>query len=264
MKLVGKRAVVLAENDYNELELWYPLLRLREAGFEVQVAGTGSDLTYKSKHGLPVDAAASAENVRAQDVDVVVIPGGYAPDRLRRYPAVLKLVREAFEQGKVVAAICHAGWVLASAGIAKGRKLTSVAAIKDDMINAGATWVDQEVVRDGNLITSRQPGDLPAFMEAILKASGGLDTATAEVCGLDEVTEKTTPLEALRVAIQAEESAKRFYEMAVQRTRDAEAKNVFHRLAQDEERHRLIVQDEYNRLNMDPDWDRYSIWRDLL
>jgi protease I len=264
MKLVGKRAVVLAENDYNELELWYPLLRLREAGLEVQVAGTGSELTYKSKHGLPVDAATSAGKVNAKDVDVVVIPGGYAPDRLRRYPDVLKLVREAFQQGKVVAAICHAGWVLASAGVAKGRKLTSVAAIKDDMINAGATWVDEEVVQDGNLITSRQPSDLPAFMDAILRTMGGVEAASGETCGLDQVTDKTTPLEALRVAIQAEESAKRFYEMAVQKTKDAEAKNVFHRLAQDEERHRLIVQDEYNRLNMNPDWDRYSIWRDVL
>ena len=276
MKLVGKRAVVLAENDYNDLELWYPLLRLQEAGLEVQVVGTGSASAYKSKYGFPVDAATSAEKVHAKDVDVVVIPGGYAPDRLRRYPAVLKLVREALELGKVVAAICHAGWVLASAGVVKGRRLTSVAAIKDDMINAGATWVDQEVVQDGNLITSRQPSDLPAFMDATLRTMAGLAEGHGaapqscrpetgrEASGLDKVTEKTTPLEALRMAIQAEESAKKFYEMAVQKTNDAEAKNVFHRLAQDEERHRMIVQDEYNRLNMNPEWDRYDIWRDVL
>ena len=259
MKLAGKRAVVLAENDYNDLELWYPLLRLREAGMETQVVGTGSAVKYTSKYGFPVDVAASADKVNAKDVDVVVVPGGYAPDRLRRYPAVLKLVREAFEQGKVVAAICHAGWVLVSAGILKGRKLTSVAAIKDDMVNAGATWVDQEVVRDGNLITSRKPEDLPAFMEAILLALGGVEAG-----GLDKVTDKTTPSEALRMAVQAEESAKRFYEAAVRKTTDPEAKNVFHRLAQDEERHRAIVQEEYNRLNMNPDWDRYGIWRDVL
>jgi protease I len=259
MKLAGKRAVVLAENDYNDLELWYPLLRLREAGLEAQVVGTGSATKYTSKYGFPVEVGASADQVNAKDVDVVVIPGGYAPDRLRRHPAVLKLVREAFEQGKVVAAICHAGWVLVSAGVLKGRKLTSVAAIKDDMVNAGATWLDQEVVRDGNLITSRKPEDLPAFMEAILHSLGGIEAG-----GLDRVTDKTTPLEALRVAVLAEESAKRFYESAVQKTRDPEAKNVFHRLAQDEERHRAIVQEEYNRLNMNPDWDRYGIWRDML
>ncbi len=267
MKLIGKRAVVLAENDYNDLELWYPVLRLQEAGLAVQIAGTGSASTYKSKYGFPVDAATSADKVNARDVDVVVVPGGYAPDRLRRYPAVLRLVREALEQGKVVAAICHAGWVLASAGVAKGRKLTSVAAIKDDLINAGATWVDQEVVQDGNLITSRQPSDLPAFMDAILRtlvgAAEGAD-ASRDAAGLDKVAENATPLEALRLAIQAEESAKRFYEAAVQKVKDAEAKNVFHRLAQDEERHRAIVQDEYNRLNMNPDWDRYGVWRDVL
>jgi len=103
-------------------------------------------------------------------VDAVVVPGGYAPDLMRRYPAMVSLVREAFEQGKVVAAICHAGWVLISAGILKGKKVTSVSAIKDDMINAGATWVNEEVVRDGNLISSRTPADLPAFCRTIIAA----------------------------------------------------------------------------------------------
>jgi protease I len=172
MELKGKRVAVLAENMYQELELWYPLLRLREAGAETFVVGTGSAQTYTSKHGYPVDVDMVAEQVSAADVDAVVIPGGYAPDLMRRSPAMVKLVREAFEQGKVVAAICHAGWMLASAGVLKGKKATCFFAIKDDVINAGATYVDAEVVRDGNLITSRMPLDLPAFCRTIIEALG--------------------------------------------------------------------------------------------
>ncbi len=258
MNLSGKHAVVLAENLYNEFELWYPVYRLRGTGMKVEIVGTGSASTYTSKHGLPVQVDASADQINPKDVDVVVIPGGYAPDMLRRYPAVLKLVREAFNAGKVVAAICHAGWVLASAGVARGRTVTSVAAIKDDMINAGAKWVDQEVVIDGNLITSRKPDDLPAFADAIIAAAGG-----GEVAGLDQVTEKTSAVEALQMAVQAEEAAAKFYTDAMQRVKDAEAKNVFNTLAKEEERHRKIVQDELQRLTINPDWDRYSIWREI-
>lgn len=257
--LSGKRAVILAEDLYQDLELWYPLLRLRGVGMDVQVIGTGSASTYTSKYGYPVEVDTTADKIEAKDIDAVVIPGGYAPDRLRRYPAVLKLVREAFEQGKVVAAICHAGWVLISAGIVKGRKVTSFSAIKDDMVNAGGHWIDQEVVQDGTLITSRQPSDLPAFTDAIIATLGGIEAGR-----LEKVTEKTGPLEALRMAIQAEEAAYNFYTMAAQKTKDAEAKNIFHSLAQEEQRHRAIVQDEYNRLTMNPDWDRYSIWREVL
>jgi protease I len=226
---------------------------------EVQVVGTGSASTYKSKVGYPVQVDTTADQVNAKDIDAVVIPGGYAPDRLRRYPAVLKLVRDAFDQGKVVAAICHAGWVLVSAGVLKGRKVTSFFAIKDDMVNAGATWVDEEVVRDGNLVTSRQPDDLPAFTDAIISALGGAETGS-----LDRVTDKTSALEALRLAIQAEEAAYNFYSLAIQKTKDAEAKNIFSQLAKEEQRHRKIVQDEYNRLTVNPEWDRYSIWREVM
>jgi len=173
MTLQGKRVAVLAENMYQELELWYPLLRLREAGAETLVVGTGSATTYTSKHGYPVDVDAVAGELRAADVDAVVVPGGYAPDLMRRYPAMVGLVREAFEQGKVVAAICHAGWLLVSAGILRGKKATCFFAIKDDLVNAGATYVNQEVVVDGNLITSRTPMDLPAFCMAIVDALGG-------------------------------------------------------------------------------------------
>lgn len=168
MRLVGKRIAVLAENNYQDLELWYPLLRMREEGAEVKVVGTGSAVTYTSKHGYPVTVDVSADQVSADDFDAIIIPGGYAPDLLRRYESVLRLVREAFQKGKVVAAICHAGWVPISAGILKGRRVTSFFAIKDDMVNAGAEWVDAEVVRDGNLITSRKSEDLPAFCRTII------------------------------------------------------------------------------------------------
>ncbi len=170
MGLEGRKIAVLAEEMYEDLELWYPLIRMREEGAEVKVIGTGSAKAYNSKHGYPVTVDASAEEVKAGDFDAIIIPGGYAPDRMRRYPAMVNLVREAFKQGKIVAAICHAGWLPASAGIVKGRKMTSFFAIKDDMVNAGAEWVDEEVVRDGNLITSRTPDDLPAFCREIIKA----------------------------------------------------------------------------------------------
>jgi protease I len=170
MELAGKRVAVLAENMYQELELWYPLLRMREAGAEAFVVGTGSAGTYTSKAGYPVQVDVVADQVQASDVDAIVIPGGYAPDLMRRYPAMVNLVREAFLQGKVVAAICHAGWMLASADILRGKEATCFFAIKDDLVNAGASYVDAEVVRDGNLITSRTPSDLPAFCRTIIEA----------------------------------------------------------------------------------------------
>ena len=170
MGLAGKRVAVLAENMYQEMELWYPLLRLREAGAETFVVGTGSAETYESKLGYPVDVDVVAGQVSANDVDAVVIPGGYAPDLMRRYPAMVELVSEAFKQGKVVAAICHAGWMLVSADVLRGKKATCFFAIKDDLVNAGATYVDAEVVLDGNLITSRVPSDLPAFCRTIIEA----------------------------------------------------------------------------------------------
>lgn len=169
MELQGKRVAILAEDLYEDLELWYPLLRLKETGAEVQVIGTGTKDEYESKHGYPAAADASASQVSAEDFDAVIIPGGYAPDRMRRNEAMVNLVREMFEKGKVVAAICHAGWLPASAGILKGKRMTSFSAIKDDMVNAGAQWEDAEVVVDGNLITSRTPDDLPAFLRAIIE-----------------------------------------------------------------------------------------------
>lgn len=173
MKLTGKRIAILAENLYQELEVWYPLLRFREEGAEVVVVGSGSAPTHTSKLGYPVEVDRSAEEVTAAEFDAVIIPGGYAPDIMRRYPAMVRLVREAALAGKVVAAICHGGWMLASAEILQGKKVTAFFAIKDDLVHAGATFVDAEVVVDGNLITSRKPEDLPAFCRAIIAALSG-------------------------------------------------------------------------------------------
>ena len=170
MKLAGKRIAILAENMYQEMELWVPYYRLREEGAEVKVIGAGGATSYTSKHGYPVNVDVQADQVKAVEFDAVIVPGGYAPDLMRRHPAMVALVREAAQQGKLVAAICHAGWMLVSAGILKGRKATSFFSIKDDLVAAGANWVDEEVVVDGTLITSRKPDDLPAFCRAIVGA----------------------------------------------------------------------------------------------
>jgi protease I len=168
-QLQGKRIAILAEELYEDLELWYPSLRFRGAGAEVIFVGNGKD-TYTSKHGYPVRADTRAEDVRVADFDAVIIPGGYAPDYMRRHPAMVAVVREAYQQEKVVAAICHAAWMLVSAGVVRGKRLTCFASVKDDVVNAGGRYEDQEVVRDGTLITSRMPEDLPAFCRTILDA----------------------------------------------------------------------------------------------
>lgn len=169
MELKGTRVAVLAEDLYEDLELWYPVLRLREAGADVTIVGPKAGEVYKSKHGFPAKADLGMDEVSARTFDGVVIPGGYAPDRMRRHAAMLTFVRTMHEAGKPVAFICHAGWVPISAGIVRGRTVTGVSAIKDDLINAGARWVDQEVVVDGNLVSSRTPPDLPAFCRELIK-----------------------------------------------------------------------------------------------
>ena len=163
-----KRVAVLVEDQYQVLEVWYPYLRLREEGIETVLVGTGKK-EYKSKEGYPAQEELSIEKARVEDFAAVVIPGGYAPDILRRYAKVNNFVREMDQKGKVVASICHGGWVLVSAGILKGRTATSFSAIKDDLINAGAKFIDEEVVVDANLITSRNPYDLPAFCRELIK-----------------------------------------------------------------------------------------------
>ena len=166
---MGKTVGILVEQDYQDLEVWYPLYRLREAGHLVLVIGTGTATSYKGKFGYPIQVETTADRVSAKDLDGIVIPGGWAPDYLRRHKAVTDLVRDCHKQGRVVAAICHAGWVLVSAGILRGRTVTCFSAIRDDVEAAGATWVDREVVVTGNLVTARKPDDLPAFCREILK-----------------------------------------------------------------------------------------------
>jgi len=168
MLLKEKKVIILVEEMFNVFEFWYPYYRLKEEGVEVTVVGSGSAEVYTGKPCTQVKVDTSAGNVYAENFDGIIIPGGYAPDMMRRYPAMVKLVQDFFNANKLVAAICHAGWMLASAGILSGRKVTSFFAIRDDLINAGAKWVDQEVVVDGKLVTSRVPDDLPAFMKAVI------------------------------------------------------------------------------------------------
>jgi protease I len=169
MSLAGKRILFFAGPLYEDLELWYPKIRLEEEGATTTVAGLG-DKTYAGKRGYPVTVDTHVDAVDAGGFDALVIPGGFAPDQLRRSETVLRITRDMFRAGKPIAFICHAGWVPISAKILKGKRATSVRAIKDDMENAGVTWEDAPVVVDGNLISSRTPADLPQFCKALIAA----------------------------------------------------------------------------------------------
>jgi len=167
--LTGKRILFFAAALYEDLELWYPKIRLEEEGAVCTLFRSG-EKTYAGKHGYPVTPDVAVEDVAAGDFDALVIPGGFAPDKLRRSPTVLQITRDIYHAGKPVAFICHAGWVPISAGIVRGKRGTSVDAIKDDLVNAGMLWEDAPVVVDGKMITSRRPGDLPDFCRAIIKS----------------------------------------------------------------------------------------------
>src|ERR1039457_2653328 len=172
MDLTGKKIAILVDQMYQEMEVWYPLLRFQEAGATVVTVGATAGATYPSKLGYPVKCALSYDDAEAADFDGVVVPGGYAPDHIRRHPKANQFVQHMDAAGKLVASICHGPWVLCSAGgMLKGRKATSFFAIKDDVVNAGADWVDAEVVVDRNLVTSRKPEDLPAFCRAAIRHS---------------------------------------------------------------------------------------------
>jgi len=163
------KIAILVEDNYQVLEVWYPYLRLREEGMETIFVGPGRKKEYASKEGYPAPEEISIKKAKADEFDGVVIPGGYAPDILRRSEEIIDFIKDMYKQGKLVAAICHGGWVLVSAGILKGKNATCFSAIKDDLVNAGAKFVDIEVVVDGNLVTSRNPYDLPSFLREIIK-----------------------------------------------------------------------------------------------
>lgn len=172
MSLAGKTILFFAANWYEDLELWYPKIRLEEEGATTVVAGLG-ERSYQGKRGYPLTPDTDVDRVSAADFDGLVIPGGYAPDILRRSRRVLDLTKAIHDAGKPVAFICHAGWVPISAGIVRGKRGTSVGAIRDDLVNAGMQWEDSPVVVDGNLISSRTPADLPQFCRALIHALGG-------------------------------------------------------------------------------------------
>ena len=167
--LAGKRVLIQVADTYEDLELWYPKLRMEEAGARVVVAGIDPlRREYKGKHGYPCTADAALKDMSAGDFDALIIPGGFAPDIIRRDRQALDLTRDFHDQGKLVAFICHAGWVPISARIVRGYRMTGCIALKDDFENAGAVWADAPVVVDRNLISSRRPADLPDFCAAII------------------------------------------------------------------------------------------------
>ena len=164
--------LILVGPEYEDLEVWYPKLRLEEAGFETKLAGIGES-SYRGKHGYPAAMDGHVRDFPASSLDGIIAPGGWAPDKLRRDADVLARVREVHDAGKLVATICHGPWILISAGIVRGRTLTSTVGIRDDVINAGATWVDRPAVVDGSIVSARVPKDLPAFCVAMLEVLEG-------------------------------------------------------------------------------------------
>jgi protease I len=169
MTLKNSRVAILVEQQYQEMEIWYPLYRLREAGVRVVTVGAAAGAVYPSKIGYPCKAEVSWEEANASEFDGVIAPGGFAPDFIRRHVKAIDFVRDVNKRGKLVAAICHGPWVLCSAEVLRGKRATSFFAIKDDVVHAGALWEDSEVVRDGNVVTSRKPDDLPAFCVACME-----------------------------------------------------------------------------------------------
>lgn len=181
LALRSRRILMFVDDAYEDLELWYPKLRLVEAGAEVVVAGPAAGHRYAGKHGYPCRADAALAEVRSRDFHGLVIPGGFMPDQLRRDPVVLELVRQFAAAGKLVAAICHGGWIAISAGIYRGVRVTGSLGIKDDLVNAGALWEDVPVVVDRHFVSSRKPDDLPHFCRAILEVlSRASDVANKE------------------------------------------------------------------------------------
>lgn len=166
MRLNDKKVIALVDDDFEDLEHWYPVYRLREEGAQVDLVGPEANKVYQGKYGVPAKTDFAFSDINSLDYDAILVPGGWAPDKLRRYPEVLTFINEMDDAKKPIGQICHAGWVLISANILQGKKVTSTPGIKDDMINAGATWLDEPVVVDGHIISSRRPPDLPPYVKA--------------------------------------------------------------------------------------------------
>ena len=164
-RLKGKRVIALIHDDFEDLELWYPILRLKEEGAVVDIVGEEANRVYKGKYGVPAQADFSFGDIDPANYDAVLVPGGWAPDKLRRFKEVISIVKHMDENKKTIGQICHAGWVLISAKILRGKKVTSTPGIRDDMENAGAIWVDYPSIVDGHLVSSRRPPDLPLYMK---------------------------------------------------------------------------------------------------
>ena len=164
-----KTIAILIENMFDDRELIYPYFRMQEEGYEVHLLGSKKDTVYTSKAGLEEKSTHATSEVSADDYDALIIPGGFSPDYMRRTKATVDFVKAMNEQRKLIGAICHAPWMLASADAIKGKQVTSFYSIKDDLINAGAEWLDLEVVVDGNIVTSRSPKDLPIFLKTIIE-----------------------------------------------------------------------------------------------
>ncbi|WP_280771886.1 type 1 glutamine amidotransferase domain-containing protein [Salipaludibacillus daqingensis] len=170
MKLKDKKVLTVVEHEFEDSELIYPHYRLQEEGAICHIVGKKADAVYKGKNGVPVTTDYSFEQINIEEYDAILVPGGWAPDKLRRYDEVINMVTYMHEENRVIGQICHAGWVLISAGILKGKNVTSTPGIKDDMTNAGASWHNEEVVVDGSLVSSRRPPDLPAYGRALVEA----------------------------------------------------------------------------------------------
>jgi protease I len=168
VELSGRKVLAYVDEEFEDLEMWYPVLRLREAGAIVEIVGPKAKTAYHGKYGVPIITDFAFNEVKSEDYIGLYVPGGWAPDKLRRYPDVIRLTQEFHAVNKPIAQICHAGWVLISAKIVKGYTMTSTPGIRDDLENAGATWVDEEVVIDRNIVSGRRPPDLPAFSKAFV------------------------------------------------------------------------------------------------
>ncbi len=168
MDLSGKRVIQLVHSDFEDLELWYPVLRLREAGAEVHLVGEEAETTYTGKHGVPATCTHSYGAIDPEAYDCLLVPGGWAPDKLRRFDAVIAMVQHFHQSQKTLGHICHAGWVLVSAAVLSGVTTTSTPGIKDDLENAGAHWVDESATADGHIISAQRPPDLPNYLPLLM------------------------------------------------------------------------------------------------